>query len=255
MRDTVGAIHNLQHLLGSMRVGPKALSRAVPDVQGSCEPMIAAMADILEAVRGGPLEPESSAEVGALVTGRLRGLERALGRAREGSIRASDRLRLEGAMTGIVRDLDAVLALVELLVEASAAGTVPVDVSDVIRECTLRREAGTGGAGHVSATFTGPDTPISVLVNPRLSLRLLSLAAALTADREGGVQVTVRPEAELCRFELTPGVGPGTPVLIAAPQLTPLSARWGADIARMSGATLSVQPGLVLLTLPRAIPE
>jgi len=164
-------------------------------------------------------------------------------------------LRLETAMATIVRDLDGALALVELLVEASAAGAVPVVVSDVIKECTLRREPAHGRAGTLSATFTEPGAAVSVLVNPRLSLRLISLAAALGADREGAVQVTVRAEPTRCCFELRPGVGPGAPALVAAPPLIPLSARWATDIARASGATLVAEPGLVLLTLPRAIPE
>jgi hypothetical protein len=158
-------------------------------------------------------------------------------------------------MTAIVRDLDGALALVELLVEASAAGAVPVDVSDVIRECTLRRDAPPGRGGTLSATVDEPEEPVSVLVNPRLSLRLLSLAAALAADPGGTVHVAVRAEAGYCHFELSPGLGAGEPVLVAAPPLTPLSARWAADIARVSGATLGPRPGGVMLTLPRAIPE
>ena len=46
MRDTVGGIHNLQHLLGSVKVGPKALARVIPFVHASCAPLIASAGEL-----------------------------------------------------------------------------------------------------------------------------------------------------------------------------------------------------------------
>src|SRR5689334_20279522 len=94
MRDTVGAIHNLQHLLGSVKVGPKALARVVPDVHASCAPMITAARDLVEATKVGALSATSAPELAALVTERMHELERALDRVNASAFGAADRLAL-----------------------------------------------------------------------------------------------------------------------------------------------------------------
>src|SRR5438105_2999359 len=118
VRDTVGGIHNLQHLLGSVKVGPKALARVIPFVHASCAPLIASAGDLPRdaSVRLG--KAESFEELSELVTRRMRELETVLGETRGEALRASDRLKLEAALSSSVRDLDGALELIELMVEA-----------------------------------------------------------------------------------------------------------------------------------------
>lgn len=258
MRDTVGAIHNLQHLLGSVRVGPKALARVVPDVHASCRPMIVAAREMIDAARNGRLAGPV-AELGELVAGRMGELENALGRVSQSTFRASDRLSLENALTSVVRDLDGALELVELMVEASATGRVPVAVSDVIRESANRLDTGSGRGRRLRVTFAAPGSTALVRVNPRLALRLFAFAVAIPGGKDG---VVVRTEilGGVCNLCISPrpsgdtvppGDGGGT-VLVAVPPLIDLSRLCACEVARATGSTLEAVLGerTCVLSLP-----
>jgi len=204
MRDTVGGIHNLQHLLGSVKVGPKALARVIPFVHASCAPLIAAAEDLPRDASARLGSAESFDALSKLVTRRMRELEHVLGETRGEALRASDRLRLEAAISSTVKDLDGALELIELMVEATATGRVPVDVTDVIRESTVRQDTGSGRGRRVDLSFEEPLTPVAVLVNPRLALRLVGFAAAIATGREGGVHVQVTTDESSCRLAIAP---------------------------------------------------
>jgi hypothetical protein len=241
MRDTVGALHNFQHLLASVRVGPKALARVIPDVRAASGPMIAASEDL---VLGAAARPGAAAmaELGKLVSLRTCELEAALGGAAQGSLGASDRLRLEAAVTRAVRDLDGALELVELMVEASAHGRVPVDVMDVIRESGVRPDTGSGRGRRIHLAFTAPREPLAVNVNPRVALRLTAFAASIAAGGGEGAEVQLSADRSSCRLRFTPSAGTGG-MLVAIPPLIQLSARCVREVAAGCGAALEEAAG------------
>ena len=72
MRDTVGGIHNLQHLLSSVKVGPKALARVIPFVHASCEPLITSAGDLPRDAGARLGSAESFEDLSGLVTRRMR---------------------------------------------------------------------------------------------------------------------------------------------------------------------------------------
>jgi hypothetical protein len=236
MRDTLGAIHNLQHLLGSVKVGPKALARVIPDVHASCVPMIAAARDLVLGASHSLSSATSIKALGELVTSRMEELERTLAGA-SGQLRASDRLKLEVAVAAGVRDLDGALELVELLVEASATGSVPVDVTDVIRESAVRPDTGSGRGHRVKVTWVNPAAPTSVRVNPRLALRLVAFAAALAGHRDAGVHVSVTTVSGGCQLLFASPSGAGDTMLVAVPPLIALSERCVVEVARAAAET------------------
>src|SRR3954471_18990051 len=82
MRDTVGGIHNLQHLLSSVKVGPKALARVIPFVHASCAPLIASAGDLPQDASARLGSSASFEALSELVTRRMRELERVLDEAR-----------------------------------------------------------------------------------------------------------------------------------------------------------------------------
>jgi hypothetical protein len=244
MRDTMGGIHNLQHLLGSVKVGPKALARVIPFVHASCAPLIASAGELPRdaSVRLG--ECDSFEDLSSLVTRRMRELESVLGDTRREALRASDRLRLEASLSVTVRDLDGALELIELMMEATATGRVPVDVTDVIRESTVRMDTGSGRGRRVELSFEEPSEPIAVLVNPRLALRLVGFAAAIATGRDGGVHVTVTTEDSSCRLSITPPASAHKTLSLAVPPLIELTERCVTDIARAASATVETTRGV-----------
>jgi hypothetical protein len=250
MKDTVGGIHNLQHLLGSVRVGPKGLARVVPDVHASCNPMIVAARDLVAAAHNGPLG-STVEDLGALVVSRMSELESTLGRVSGSAFRASDRLNLENTLVAVVRDLDGALELVELMVEASATSRVPVAMTDVIRESANRPDTGSGRGRRLRVTFLGPPASVLVRVNPRLALRLFAFAAALAAGKDG-VHAHAEVLERTCVLTLSSPSGEGDAVFVAVPPLIELSRRCACGVATAAGARLDAQPDgeSVILTLP-----
>ena len=255
MRDTLGAIHNLVHLLGSMRVGPKALARVIPDVQASCNQMVVAVREVVSTTEGANLGSKAVADTAQLVVARMKELEKALGRAKKGGLRAAERLTLERTVGVIARDLDGALEIVELLSEASATGSVPVDVTDVIRESAVRPEQGGGHARRLSVTFGAPDRPAIAKVNPRLAMRLFAFSAALTAKRDRKVHVTIDGSEQNCELRITPESRAGASVIVAAPILIEPTAECVSAVASAVGARVEHTESGVTLTLPRAQPE
>lgn len=254
MRDTVGGIHNLQHLLGSVKVGPKALARVIPFVHASCGPLIASANDLPRDASARLGACDSFGALSTLVMERMRELETVLGDTRGEALRASDRLRLEASISGAVRDLDGALELLELMVEATATGRVPVDVTDVIRESAVRQDTGSGRGRRVELSFEPPSEPIAVLVNPRLALRLVGFAAAIATGRDGGVHVKVTTEDSSCRLSIEPPANKEKPLSIAVPPLIELTERCVTDIARAGAATVETTRGVksAIATFPVA---
>lgn len=255
IRDTLGAIHNLLHLLGSMRVGPKALARVIPDVQASCNQMVVAIREVVAATEGAKLSSKAVVDTGQLVVARMKELERALGRAKKSGLRAAERLGLEQTVRGIARDLDGALEIVELLSEASATGSVPVDVTDVVRESAVRADQGAGRSRRLSVTFAAPATPAVAKVNPRLAMRLFAFGAAIAAGRERSVHVTIEATDDSCALRIAPGSGGGAAVLVVAPRLIQPTPECVEAVARAVGAALERTSAGVTLTLPRAHAE
>lgn len=255
MRDTLGAIHNLVHLLGSVRVGPKGLARVIPDVQASCSQMVAAIREVVSTTEGAALGSKAVADTGQIVVARMKELERALGQAKKSSLRAADRLALERLVRTIALDLDGALELVELLTEASATGSVPVDVTDVIRESAVRVNQGTGRARRLSVTFEAATPPAIAKMNPRLAMRLFAFGAALAADGARGVHVAIAATEESCTLTIAPPAGGGAVTVVAAPPLIAPSADCVAAVAKAVGARLELRERSATLTLPKAQPE
>ncbi len=238
MRDTLGAIHNLQHLLGSVRVGPKALAHVIPDVRASCKPMAIAARELVAGAEGRGIGAASARSLAELITRRMDELDAAFGATKRGSLRAGDRLRLETSIAAGVRDLDGSLELVELMVEASAPGRVPVDAVDLLRESALRTDTGSGRGRRVRVTHDSAPPMISVRVNPRLAVRLLAFAAALAVGRGAGLHVKMAQEAHGCRIGMAVPAGAGEGLLVAIPPLIDLSERCAAEVALSAGIML-----------------
>jgi hypothetical protein len=255
MRDTLGAIHNLVHLLGSVRVGPKGLARVIPDVQASCNQMVGAIREVVSTTEGSKLGTKAVGDVAVIVTSRMKDLERALGLAKKSGLRAAERLALERTVAAIARDLGGALELVELLSEASATGSVPVDVTDVIRESGVRSDQAAGRSRRLSVTFVATETPAIARVNPRLAMRLFAFGAALAAGKSRSIHTTIRTTDEHCILRIAPPADQGIPVVVAAPRIIAPSADCVASVADAAEARFERKEGEVTLTFPRAHPE
>lgn len=251
LRDAVGAIHNLQHLLGSTKVGPRALSRVIPDVRSACRPAMAAAEELVKVVQENqPREPV--AELGRIITSRMADLEQALATAKR--FTAVERLTLEQAVQQSVRDLDGALELVDLLVESSATSWVSLDATDVIRESAARMDTGSGRGRKIKVRFVSHGDPMLIRANPRVAVRLFAFVAGLATRKENGARVSASSEHGRCRLDVIPEREDGDGFAVLVPPLIALTEPFVQEVAKIVGAdvNLSVDGRSASLTFPLA---
>lgn len=235
VRDTIGAIRNLEQLLRSIKVGPKALSAVIPDLHASCAPLLHSFRLLLERVQDVGEAPRT---LEAFVAPRIVEIERALAESLTGTFNAKQRLSLEAAVTRIAGELDAARGLVELL-EAVSSPAVPVQLGEVVRDATKALEGGEATAHRpVSVTLEVRSTR-DTKVSPRLAGRLVRLAVGLVADRFPGE--TPQLMLDGCVLSVTAGAGRGEGLTLWAPRIIPCSEECGVASARAAGSSLSLE--------------
>jgi hypothetical protein len=235
MRDTLGAIRNLEQLLKSIRVGPKALATVIPDVHESCWPLRQALRELLGAIWG--QLPDAARAVDAFAKPRVAEIESALSHARNATMNARERLALEEVVSRVARELDVARAMLELLEESLARATIRVNLLDLAREAfagTDGRESQRGP--RIRATLACSATG-DVQANPRVAMRLIAIAVRLVAvsgpgtsphvqagqlgDGQVGVSISTGPgEGVVVSLAAPPAVGPLLECAQAAAQAT-----------------------------------
>lgn len=141
VRDGTASIEHLLQVLGSRRVGPRVLARALPEVHAGCAELLASLAAL-----GGALaveleaDPEGLAAMRALLdhaaarVGEL-GTALALGRRAPATLDARERLALEAVVRPIAGELATVVRLVDLLGAHVTSETTPIDFADALAGC------------------------------------------------------------------------------------------------------------------------
>src|SRR6266496_1662788 len=121
LRDVLAAVRNLEDLLRSPRVGPRALAPVIPGLKGFCAPLLEAVDDILTHVQQvAPLPVDDAAlQLGSYVKEISERLRTALDRASVAALDAKNRLAFEGAVAQVGAELNSVRQLLDLLIHAS----------------------------------------------------------------------------------------------------------------------------------------
>ncbi len=178
VRDGVAAIEHLLQVLGSKRVGPRVLSRSMPELMAGCAPLRGALASLGEALAAElASDPEGLGAAAVLLAhagGRVEALERALADHAGVSLDARERLGLEAIVRRVAGDLGAVVHLADLLGAAVTSETTTIDLDDALAQ---RRARPRPGATPVPLTV---DVRVSDLTvgDARLVLDLLEHAVA-----------------------------------------------------------------------------
>ena len=184
VRDTLGAIRNIEQLLKSIRVGPRALASVIPDVHESCGPLRTAFRQLLGVIE--EHRPDAARAIDQFVMPYVDQLERALARARSGPMNAKERLTLEEVITEVARALDVARALVELLEDALGGPTARVDLCELVNEAFQRAECGERPHAQVIAATVSCQDSGEVQANARVSTCLVSVGVRLAAAGVSG---------------------------------------------------------------------
>lgn len=193
VRDGVAAVESFAQLLGSRRVGPRGIVRALPEVKEGCETLRAALADLSEALAeqlGGDVDAVDAARaVIAHASAEVARLEAELdggddparkgGRTKappERTIDARQRLALEGQVRRASRELEGALLLLELLAASIDLRPTPLNLTDVLRE---RSSAVVRALSATRVAVDCDDDCDNIDVDPRVMGGLLEIAVGM----------------------------------------------------------------------------
>jgi hypothetical protein len=245
VRDALAAVHNLETLLRSPRVGAGVLAGLLPELAQSCVVLRAAF----DGATHGP-----RVDLGAYARERLDALEQAIREAGTQSVETRARLALEQVIGRVRLELDAAVDLLDLSERAHAAQLGGLPLSELTR-------AALGMAGSVPPSTEGVlvrlDTDGAecvVLTDAHVVARILG--ATIVRVRSSGVKdIVVRARCEAREVTLTvAAAGPGSSLLPAvttrATRRIPPADDILADAARALGGRLTVTEDAVVLSLP-----
>jgi len=223
LRDALGALGNLDQLLRSLRVGPKAISVVLPDVLDSCGPARDAVRELLS--RAGLRLGSTTAvtELEHFFTPRFEELQQSIELATRTPMHARHRLELERAVTRLSPELEAGRALLDLLEEASAAPTIRLKLRELLDQITVADFA--KGSEPLRATLSGRVDDIELLVQPQVAMMLLTLGANLVVaghddDRSPMLSVEARPDGG-CTIRFQVGNAAGGSLLLPRQTIVP----------------------------------
>lgn len=201
VRDTLGAIRNLEQLLKSVRVHPKDIAEIVPVSLEALPPMEAAIREVLSGIAR--QAPAAVTELDKLVWPRFTELRTTLATASGSKINARIRLQLEDVVSRSVQELDAARVLWELLEEACGAPRTEVDVAEALRT-TLRKPK---REEPVAPMLVGlvVDEAVELLASARFLGLLVTAAVAQLGSRAASAGLVVRVGAVPNGLVLAPG--------------------------------------------------
>ncbi|HEX6764585.1 MAG TPA: hypothetical protein VF103_03885 [Polyangiaceae bacterium] len=132
-RDALGALGNLALLVGSVKVGSKAIAGVLPDVLASCQSMRDAAAELFGALEGWPSVRLARDELSVFVNARIDELERALDAFVHEPLRTPERLDLDRLLGRVSPELDAAYSLMDMLEVAAHEPKVVLNVPELLR--------------------------------------------------------------------------------------------------------------------------
>ena len=190
VRDGAASIEHLLQVLGSRRVGPRVIARALPEVHAGCASLHGSLG-ALERALGAELstDPAGLEAVHALLAhagARVEELATALGSRDRATIDARERLSLEAVVRRIAGELGTVVRLVDLLGTPVTSETTAIDFTDALADAQEgRRPAPVRGA--TPPIVAGVDIRTSELRVGDTKLILELLAFAVGAVVRAGV--------------------------------------------------------------------
>jgi hypothetical protein len=181
LRDALGALGNLDQLLRSLRVGPRALSTVLPDVLDSCEPAVLALDRLLDAARRQLGDALAVSALERYFKPRFDELKDSISRATKTPMHARHRLELERVVTRLSSELEAARGLLDLLEEALGAPSIRLKLRELLSQITVpdQRES-----ESIRCSLHGEVDDVELLVKPQVTMSLLTLGINLVAQVE-----------------------------------------------------------------------
>jgi hypothetical protein len=247
VRDALGGLRNLEQLLGSLRVGPRALSSVLPDVRSSC-PALAEAIDGLAALVVSKLADAEHIAVGLrqVTYSCLDSLARVIEAVEQQPLNAKNRLRLEEAVSNTTRELEAGIDLVDMLGEVAWGRTMSLDISEVAREAFRSSELPGSTQPAVRLSLISDSTSGEHIASPRALVlilhHLVRWSVSCIPDMNPVVSVMLRETREV-EVKIQQGTVAGEVRWAPGRRLLPISEDTLRFAARAMGLNLELVRG------------
>jgi hypothetical protein len=182
VRDGLAALRNLENLLKSPRIGPRALGQVVAEVRPGSRPLGDAFSLLIDIIgrRNGNLPLVS--ELTAFTQARVTRLDNALVHAVRSDMGAKARLTLEAEVGRLASELDALRRLVDLLDAATSLAPTELDLNAVATVALAKLAAPVPRPPRmVHVGFSQAPQSATVFADPRVVIPLISVAIGLVA--------------------------------------------------------------------------
>jgi hypothetical protein len=242
LRDAYGAVKNLEHLLRSVRVGPRALADVIPDVEAACSPLGRASAAFFTAAEA-HMGPGTTKDLAEYFQARVEILGRELGKVKP-PLNASRRLKLEQATSQTVTDLDGALYLIDLLHSVVSLPAATIDIVDLIEQHRSNLPTNNSGGQRVSVQIVANCPALELRINPRTASLLLGLCASYVSGRSGKscrAELRLSESEKQIVLELDTNPQPGSNWTVFVQPWVGAGKSVAQAVARAVGAELSLE--------------
>jgi hypothetical protein len=256
LRDALAALGNLEHLLRSPRVGPRALAQVIPGLRGLCDPLEASVQQMLAQVRVSAEVPVDGAcdELSAFASAVCNRLRVTL--SSHTAMDARSRLAFESSIVREGAELNSVLQLLDLLFRATERSDTELHIDEVVSVLftPATRPMARRDAARVVAAYTGEATGFDA--NPQVIIPLVSLGITMVHAAQGTLNDPIYLSA-LCQDDsLEVAVSndcplPGKPHLFDPPLIIPPTLECARTAASLISGTFEADLGRVHISWPR----
>lgn len=186
IRDAIAALANVETLLRSPKIGPKALHAVVPGLRDQRDPVTVAIEILVAHIsKTEGARPAVEALFGFIFESRQR-FARALDRAALGLYTARERLAFQAEVERMLAELRTEQELAELLLAVTEVQATEIDLREAIEHAffTSKRSAGLHTPA-ISAVLALPDAPCTLHASPAVLMPLITLSVGLVHRATG----------------------------------------------------------------------
>lgn len=246
IRDAIAALANIETLLRSPKIGPKALQAVVPGLVDQRKPVSEAIEILVAHLYA---YEEARPAVDALVTfvdARRKGFAEAVDRAVLGLYTARGRLGFQNEVERLLSELRTQQQLTELLLTATQAQATYIDLRQAIEQAFLSSKRGASlRMPAVSAVLALPDARFPLYASPAILMSLITLAVGLVHRATGAKPSLYAESCSNGSMALVVSDAPaeGDWLSLNPPELIPPVIACAKAAARMGGGEISIGAG------------
>lgn len=243
IRDAIAALLNVETLLRSPKIGPKALQAVVPGLKDQRDPVTLAVEFLVAHLYVHEEARPAVDELFGFIEGRRKEFAEAVDRAARGLYTARERLAFQNEVERLLSELRTQQQLTELLLTATQAQATYIDLRQAIEQAFLSSKRGASlRTPAVSAALALPDARFPLYASPAILMPLITLAVGIVHRATGAKPSLIAESSSNGSMTLVISDAPaeGDWLAVHPPELTPPVIACAKAAARMGGGEISI---------------